>query len=274
MKYIYGKNIFLTGGSSGIGMATAELMAENGYTVYAASRNPPSNVQTFESGGEIRPVKLDVRDMESIDKAAQDVLEQADIGIIIHSAGIGIASAAGEFTGDAIDNLMDTNYTGVLRVNSRFLPHLQSRGSGLCVIVGSVGGVFSVPYQAHYCASKAALDLYSGSLRMELKRFGVRVCLLMPGDTNTGFTDARKYEIEESSPFYDDCLRAVGKMEKDELAGKSPMTAAKAIMKISRQNNPPARMVVGFDYKMLVFLKRILPDRAVESLLRAIYLSN
>ena len=274
MEYIYGKNVFITGGSSGIGLATAELFAETGHVVYAASRNPSNDVRIFNSGGEIRPVVLDVCDSKSIEETAGTILAQADIGIVIHCAGVGIACAGEEYPQDAIVNLMETNFHGVLQVNSHFLPHLRKRGCGLCVIVGSVAGIFPIPYQSHYCASKAALDLYAGALRMEMRRFGVKVSLVMPGDTNTGFTGSRKYEIEKDSPYYDECVYAVGKMEKDELAGKSPMTAAKAIMKISRQNNPPARMVVGFDYKMLVFLKRILPDRAVESLLRAIYLSN
>ena len=271
-KYTYGKNIFLTGGSSGIGLAAAELFAESGYTVFAASREPPTEVRKFNSGGEIRPVTLDVRDAVSVENAVKSVLNQADIGIVIHCAGIGMACAGEESPADAVSNLMETNFTGVLRVNSHILPHLRNRGCGLCVIVGSVAGVFPIPYQSHYCASKAALDLYAVSLRMELRRYGVRVSLLMPGDTNTGFTNARKYEIEESSPFYDDCIRAVGKMEKDERGGYQPISAARAILKLSKTKNPPARKTVGFDYKLLVFLRRVLPDRIVELLLRMIYI--
>ena len=274
MKFIYGKNIFLTGGSSGIGLATAELFAESGYTVYAASRNPQTEIRRFSGGGEIRPVALDVRDTRSIEAAAETVLAQADIGMIIHCAGIGIACAGEDFPADAIINLMETNFTGVLRVNSYFLPHLRNRGCGLCIIVGSVAGIFPIPFQSHYCATKAALELYAASLRMELRNYGVRVSLVMPGDTNTGFTDARKYEIDKSSPFYDDCIRAVKKMERDELAGKPPITSANAILKLSKLKRPPARKIVGFDYKLLAFLRRVLPDRTVEFLLRKIYIGS
>ena len=272
MKYIYGKNVFLTGGSSGIGMATAEFFAQHGYTVYSASRNPKLENRKFDSG-EIVPVALDVRDMDSVERAADRVLSQADIGVLIHCAGIGIASAGEEYHTSAIDGLMDTNFNGVLRVNNYFLPHLRERGNGLCIIVGSVGGVFPVPFQSHYSASKAALDLYSSALGMELWRHGVKVSLVMPGDTNTGFTGARKYEIDEASAFYDDCIRAVVKMEKDELNGKSPLSVARVMLKLCSRKNPPARRTVGFDYKMLTFLKRILPNRFVLFLLRRVYLS-
>ena len=274
MKYYYGKNVFLTGGSSGIGRATAELFATNGYKVYAASRNPPDNARSFPGGGEIHPIAMDVRNHDSVDAAADIVLAESDIGIVVHCAGVGIACAGEDFPADAVGWLMETNFFGVLRVNSRFLPQLRRRGRGLCVIIGSIAGIFPVPFQSHYCASKAALDLYSSTLRMELREHGVKVCLLMPGDTSTGFTSARKYTIDESSPFYDACLRAVQQMEKDELGGHPPEKAAHAILKLSAKRAPPARKIVGISYKFLVFLKRLLPDSLAVFILRAIYMGQ
>jgi len=274
MKYLYGKNVFLTGGSSGIGRAAAELLAENGYTVFAASRNPPDTVRDFPGGGGIRPVTLDVRDQLSVDSATEAVLAQSDIGIVIHSAGIGIACPGEEFRAEAVGNIMETNFTGVLRVNSRILPHLRQRGGGLCIIIGSVAGIFPVPFQAHYCSSKAALDLFSAALRMELRDYGVHVCLIMPGDMNTNFTDSRTYEIDEKSPYYEACVSAVRKMEKDEQRGSPPVSAARAILRICGHKNPPRRTIIGLGYKLLAFLGRFLPDRLIEAVLRKMYLEG
>ena len=274
MEYIYGNNIFLTGGSSGIGLAAAELLAANGYTVYAASRAPSGDIRSFPGGGAIHPVAMDVRSLSSAEIAVNSVLSNADIGVVVHCAGIGIACAAEDFPQDAIAGLMDTNFTGVMRVNSLVLPHLRKRGSGLCLIIGSVAGIFPVPFQSHYSASKAALDSYAAALRMELHEYGVRVCLVMPGDTNTGFTSARKYFIAETSPFYDACVKAVGKMENDELGGRPPVSVAKTILKIVSRIKPPARIIVGFDYKLLAFLKRFLPDRLIEYILRKMYIGR
>ena len=270
-KFVYGKNVFLTGGSSGIGLATAELFAANGYTVFAGSRNPSSEVRTFPGGGEIRPVKLDVCNPGSIASAAEFVLAQADIGIVIHCAGIGIACAAEDYPPGAVLNLMNTNFNGVLRLNSRLLPFLRGRGAGLCVMVGSMAGIFSVPYQSHYSASKAAIASYASALRMELNKTSVRVCLIMPGDTRTGFTNARKYEIDESSPFYDDCIKAIKKMEKDEINGHPPSKVAQTIFKISAKKNPPSKKIIGIGYKTLALLNRLLPVRLVEYILRKMY---
>jgi short-subunit dehydrogenase len=272
MKYPYGKNVFLTGGSSGIGQATAQLLAENGYIVYAASRNPQDSISTYSGGGEIRPIKLDVTEIESVAHAAEST--QVDFGILIHCAGIGIACPAENYPHEAVVKLMETNFNGVLRVNDYFLPKLRSRGKGLCVVVGSVGGIFPIPFQSHYSASKSAVDLYAMALRMELRKHGVQVSLLMPGDTNTGFTGAREYIIEETSPYYNDCVNATQKMEKDELGGRPAISSARAILRLCGQKRPPARKSVGFDYKFLVFLKRILPYSLIERILASMYIKN
>jgi len=274
MNFYYGKHVFLTGGSSGIGRASAELLASNGFTVFAASRNPGGETRVFPGGGKIQPVTIDVRDPQSVRTAVDSVLALADIGIVIHCAGVGIACAGEEYPAYAVEGLFETNYYGVLRVNSYIIPHLRKREKGLCVIIGSIAGVFPIPYQSHYCSSKAALDLYAGALRMELHDYRVKVTLVMPGDTNTGFTGARRYEICESSPLYDDCIRAVRKMERDELEGRPPVSVASAILQLCESRNPAARRIIGFEYKLLVFLKRLLPGKCVEFILRKMYLSK
>jgi len=235
--------------------------------------SPGSNPGS-DPGGGIRPVRMDVRDSESVAAVTESVLSQADIGIVIHNAGIGIACPAEEFPSEAIKDLMETNFTGVLQVNSHILPHLRRRGGGLCLIVGSLAGIFPIPFQSHYCSSKAALDLYAASLRMELREYNVRVGLILPGDTNTGFTGARAYQVTGTSPYYSACLKAVKKMEKDETGGDPPEKAAKAILRICGRADPPLRTVVGLDYKLLSFLRRLLPDRLVEKILRSTYMGR
>jgi NAD(P)-dependent dehydrogenase (short-subunit alcohol dehydrogenase family) len=274
VKYLYGKSMLITGGSSGIGLAVAELFAANGFTVFAASRNPPPEIRNFPGGGVIHPITMDVCDPQSVDNAVKDTLAQADIGIVVHSAGIGIACPAEDYPSEMIASLFETNFIGVLRVNGRLLPHMRERGGGICVIVSSVASVYPIPFQSHYCASKAALDLYAATLRMELRDYGVIVSLVMPGDTNTAFTSARKYEIDKASPYYGACINAVGKMEKDELGGRPPESVARVILKLCIRKNPPLRKIVGFEYKVFTFARRLLPDRLAETILRSMYMKR
>jgi len=272
MNYPYGREVLLTGGSSGIGLACSELLAKNGYIVYSASRNPKSEVITFGGGGEIRPVKMDVSNAASVGEACSEILSRASIGIIIHSAGIGIACPAEDFPPGAVSDLMATNFMGILHLNSLILPHFRRRGSGLCIMVSSVASIFPIPFQSHYCASKSALEAYAGALRMELSDFNIKVALVLPGDTNTGFTNARSYALPENSPHYASCIKSVAKMEKDELSGRPPSSVAEVIYKLIGKKNPPLRSVVGFDYKVLAFAKRLLPERLVEFLLKKMYM--
>ena len=272
ISYPYGKYVLLTGGSSGIGLACAELMAQNGYIVYSASRNPNLDVKVFDGGGEIRPVKMDVSDSRSVEAVSQSIFAQADIGIVVHSAGVGVACPAEYFPSESIRRLMDTNFMGIMSLNSQVLPHFRKRGTGLCVMISSVAALFPIPFQSHYCSSKSALEAYAGALRMELYDYGIKVCLVLPGDTNTAFTGARSYEIDKTSPYYDACVKAVSKMEKDELAGRPPTSVADVVYRLCKKKNPPLRTVVGLDYKLLAFMRRLLPARFIEYLLRKMYL--
>ena len=238
MKFIYGKNILITGGSSGIGECCAHLLAQHGYRVYAAARSYGREVKKFESGGEIIPVVMDVCSDESVKAAINKIMSECEnIGVVIHCAGMGIAGAAEDTPMDEAYRQMDVNYFGVLRVNQYILPIMRKQGYGLVIITGSVAGVIPIPFQSHYSSSKFALEAYSRALRLETEKYGIKVTLIEPGDTNTGFTDARKYTIPEGSCYEEDCKRAVAKMEEDERNGASPLSAADTYLKVKNNKN-------------------------------------
>lgn len=273
MRFLYGKDVLITGASSGIGAECARLFAESGHRVFACARSLRRGGETFESGGEIIPVILDVCSEDSVKSAIGSILAQTvDIGTVVHCAGAGIAGAAEDTPDEAAHRQMEVNFFGVLRVNRHILPFMRKRGSGLVLIVSSVAGVFPIPFQSHYSSSKSALEAYAGALRMELSRFGIKVAVVAPGDTKTAFTDARRYEIPPGSPYDQLCRRSVSKMERDERRGRSPRAAARDLFSLSRSKNPPFRRVVGTEYKFLVFLRRLLPERLILLLLKRMYL--
>ena len=107
---------------------------------------------------------------------------------------------------------------------------------------------------------------------MEASQFGVRVALVEPGDTKTGFTKARTSDEPEGSPYYEQCKGAVEHMAHDEQNGKSPDSVAKVFLKLAFRKNPPIRCAVGFDYKTLAFLVKILPARLANWIVKMIYI--
>lgn len=266
-SFLYGDKIVITGASSGIGKACASLFAQNGYTVFALSRKIEEKTEQILSGS-ITGIRCDVTDSVSIKKAFERI---GDFGILIHSAGFGIAGAAEDTPLDMVRLQFETNYFGVLAVNTTALPILRKRGKGLIMAISSIAGRVSIPFQSHYSSTKYAIEAYMEALSMEAGSFGIKAVIIEPGDTNTAFTAKRETGLPETSIYRQKAEAAIRQMEKDEKEGKDPITVAKTALKISNKKNPPIRIAVGTSYKMLMLLRRLLPDRAVLFLLRKIY---
>ncbi|MCE5235707.1 MAG: SDR family NAD(P)-dependent oxidoreductase [Eubacteriales bacterium] len=270
-KNPYGSVALVTGASSGIGYETAHALAKLGFTVYGGSRR--GGEDAAYGGGNITMLKMDVTDGASVKKAVDDILEkEGRIDILINCAGNGIAGAVEDCSGEEALKQMDVNYAGALRCIGAVLPSMREKRNGLIVNIGSVGGIFSIPFQTLYSSSKYAVEALTEGLRIELKPWGVKASLVEPGDVKTGFTSARAYaEGCKASAYGARCAQAIKQMERDEQNGKAPGVVVKEILKTIRSKNPPVRRTVGGMYKVLVFLKRLLPARLVEALLDTMY---
>jgi short-subunit dehydrogenase len=215
---------------------------------------------------------MDVLSEESV-AAGIDSIEKKEggIDILVYAAGNGVAAPVETSGAEMGEEQFAVNFFGALRLLKYALPGMRERRRGMVVFVGSVAGEFPIPFQALYSASKAALAALCGGLRMEMAPFGVKAAVVMPGDIKTGFTEARRKSVPP------DCYaaameKALSVMEKDERNGMPAETVARAIFSTARKKNPPAFVTVGLQYKLFVFLKRILPARAVEFLLSKMYL--
>nr|MDD6335896.1 SDR family NAD(P)-dependent oxidoreductase [bacterium] len=267
----YGNRVLITGGTSGIGLAAARMLAAKGYRVVAASRRGASGQ---EMDG-IATVRMDVRNEASIIEGVKNAVELlGGIDIVIHSAGLGVAGAAEDTGADIVSLQMETGYMGVVGVNRHVLGGMRQQGHGLCIIIGSVAGLIPIPYQAHYSACKYALEGYAQALRMEIAPFGVNVCIVEPGDLNTGFTAARTYSLPEGSAYGPTCRRAVAIMERDEKAGGTPDGVARIICRLCGKKSVPVRVVVGAKYKVLAFIFGILPPRLALAIVSRTYHAN
>ncbi|MGE5613319.1 MAG: SDR family oxidoreductase [Bacillota bacterium] len=267
----YGNVVLVTGASSGIGKAIAEYLAQKGYKVYGTSRKPQDAAGMESSGGSGKPVvnfvRMDVCSEESVKNAVDEIIaREGELGIVINNAGIGIAGAVEDTSPEEALLQFDTNFFGMHRVIRQVLPIMRKQKRGLIVNISSVGALFPIPYQAMYVACKAAVEAMSGSLRNELRPFGIKVAVVEPGDTRTGFTKNRIFAREsgDNSAYAEYCKKSVAIMEKDELNGPDPVVVARAVWKIIERKNPPVCVAVGMRYKLLVFLKRLAP-KAFES---------
>jgi short-subunit dehydrogenase len=265
---LYGNNVFVTGASSGIGKACALMFARNGCTVTGVSRNTEETTETFAGGGSLTLRRLDVTDEAAVRDFVSD-LPGVDIAILC--AGMGVAGPAENTESDLTRKQMEVNYFGTLNAAQPCLGRMRSQEKGLLIVIGSIAGRVSIPMQSQYSASKYALEAFTDAVRMEMRQYGVRASIIEPGDTKTGFTAAREMQTAETG--YGGVLeRSVAKMAADEQGGRSPESVAKVAMALAGRKNPPARVPVGIEYKALMQLLRIMPDRAKEAILSRMYL--
>ncbi len=266
-KNLYGKNVFVTGASSGIGKACAMMFARNGCDVTGVSRNTEEKTKHFAGGGSLTLRKLDVTD----EKATREFIEKLPyVDIAVLCAGMGVAGPAETAPSELTRKQMEVNYFGTLNAAQPCLTRMRARGNGLLIIIGSIAGRVSIPMQSQYSASKYALEAFTDAVRMEMKQYGVKACIIEPGDTKTGFTAAR--ETQGDAGYGSVLEKSVAKMAADEQNGRSPDSVAKVALALAARKNPPARVPVGLDYKALMMLLRVMPDRGKEFILSRLYL--
>jgi len=265
------KVVLLTGGSSGIGAATARLLAESGITVYAGSRRG-----TVEKPApRIIPIRLDVNQEGSPEAAVEQILsEQGHLDAVICNAGNGIYGPVEGSTDAEARYQFETCYFGSLRTIQACLPVFRRQGFGRIITVTSVMGILQLPFQGFYSAAKAALLSVSESLSMELKGTGIECCSVLPGDVATGFTAARTFTAaaqDPGSPYREKMDRNLRKIEKDELGGMQPEVIGRAILRQLRRRHMCVRVIPRIDYGAVGFLVRILPEKAKLALLDLLY---
>ena len=258
------KTVVITGGSSGIGRATAEWFAERGWRVFEWSRSGTSTDR-------VTHISCDVTDPEQTRAAARQVLEQVGtIDVLISNAGYGISGAIEFTTPEDAHRQMDVNFFGALNSVQAVLPHMRERKAGRIIFTSSVAAVLSIPYQSFYSASKAAINALALALQNEVRSFGIRVSVLMPGDVSTGFTAARK-KSELGIDAYGNIRKAVAAMEKDEQGGMSPRQMAAILYRIATRRCPAPQYIGGGQYKIFCLLDRLLPKRFVNWVVGKLY---
>ncbi len=265
------KVALVTGGSSGIGAATALLLASKGVKVYAASRR--GTVQ--DSSPLIVPVSLDINDAAGLEAVVKDIVSrEGRLDAVVCNAGNGIYGPIEGTLEEEARYQFETNYFGALKTIQACLPQFRAQGFGRIITITSVMAILQLPFQGFYSSVKAAMLSLSESLSMELAGTGIQCCSILPGDVKTGFTAARKLNVaaqDPASPYKAAMERNLRKIEKDELGGMEPSVIAKAVLRELKRRNMHVRVIPRIDYAAVGLLVRILPEGAKLKLLRALY---
>ncbi|MBE7024512.1 MAG: SDR family NAD(P)-dependent oxidoreductase [Ruminococcaceae bacterium] len=256
----------ITGASGGIGRETAQLLAAE-YRVYDLSR-------TGQDGANIVHIDTDVTSEESLSAAFRRIeAREGRLDLLICNAGIGIAGAAEFTTEEAAQYQINVNFFGVFRTVKNALPLLRlSRGR--IVAISSAAATFPIPFQSFYSASKAAINTFVCALRNEVRTFGVSVCAIMPGDTKTGFTDARKKAFQGEDVYGGRIGPSVYVMEKDEQNGMPAEKVAKTIVRIAKKRRIRPLYTAGLKYKLFIVVKKLVGMTVVNWLIGLLYVKK
>ena len=255
----------VTGGTSGIGRATALALKAAGCTVYELSRRA-------EGVEGLHHISADVTDEAAVRAAAAQIMAaEGRIDILVNNAGFGISGAI-EFTETAdAKKLFDVNFFGMVNMNRAVFPLMRQAGHGRIVNLSSVAAPVPIPFQAYYSATKSAVNAYTMALANELRPFGVTVCAVMPGDIHTGFTAARHKVTEGDDIYCGRISRSVKRMEHDEETGMDPAKAGAYIASVALRENSHPLYAIRFDYKFFTFLAKVLPARFLNWLIYCLY---
>ena len=262
--------IVVTGASSGFGLATAEMLAGKGHIVYGLCRREAKHAT-------IRYRQCDVRNREQIRTVIESIIkESGHIDVLVNNAGMGIGGALEMATPEEIDLQMGTNFMGCVNMSQAVLPYMRRERQGKIINLSSIGGLMGLPYQGFYSASKFAIEGFTEALAAEVRSFGIRVCMVEPGDFATGFTGSRRnsqatLDDPDYGPVFKNSLAII---EKEENGGLKPEVLARRIVKLVEMKNPPLRNVVAnLEQWLSTLLKRILPGNCMVAILRDYYKS-
>lgn len=264
------KTILITGCSSGIGAALAREFARRGHRVYATARRLESLAAMRADG--IQALQLDVNDDASIARALETVRAQAGhLDLLVNNAGFSQVGAVVDLSRDDLRRQYETNVIAPVAVTSLAMPLLRAavarNGHASVAIVGSIVGLFTTPFAAAYCSSKAAVHSLTDALRMELKPFGIHVISIQPGGVRSSFGEHAEAAISlPQGSMYSPAERGIRARAQAGQQDAMPAEEFVAPVAASLLRDPPPRVIRGGTNSVrLPLLKKLLPGAMFDA---------
>ena len=263
------KVALITGASTGMGRASAELLHGRGWKVYGVSRS----IEHLSPLPAFIAINADVtKEADVVAVLERIARDERRLDAVVNCAGYALAGAIEETSPDAARAQLETNYLGLANVCRLAIPVMRAQGRGHLVNVGSIAGLIPMAFQAHYCASKAALTAFTRALRLELQPFGVQVALVEPGDFATHITASRRLARPVEQSAYPAFARTLAVIRRDETGAAPPTAVAQLIARVLSDPSPPPSSLVGpFIQRFAVLLRALVPARLFDWVLTKLY---
>ena len=258
------KTAIVIGASTGIGRAIAETLAARGLRVFGTSRSLRDDAPRGVS-----MLSCDVTDERSVSAMVSTVLADAgQIDVLVNNAGVGLVGGAEESSIAQVQHLFDVNLFGAMRVTNAVLPSMRQRREGRIINISSVLGLAPAPYSAHYSAAKHALEGYSESLDHEVRAFNIRVSLVEPAYSRSGF-DRNALEPDRRLHDYDRARAdARTALQVAMVTADPPALVARTVLVAATAQRPRRRYTAGRAARRISLLRRFAPASLFDKGLR------
>ncbi|MDD5272825.1 MAG: SDR family oxidoreductase [Methylovulum sp.] len=272
------KTILITGCSSGIGYATAQLLQQRGHQVIAAARKPEDVARLAAEG--VSTVQLDLADSQSIRQAVSTVLAMTGgrLDALFNNAAFGQPGAVEDLSRDVLRHQFETNVFGTHELTNLVIPVMRAQGHGRIIYNSSILGLVAMSYRGAYNASKFALEGLADTLRLELYGTHIHISLIEPGPILSDFRKNAfalyQQNIDPSQSYHQATYQAMaGRLQKQGAAAPFTLPAKAVAEKVAHAleaKRPKIRYYVTVPTYLLAFLKRILPVSWLDAVLRKI----
>jgi NAD(P)-dependent dehydrogenase (short-subunit alcohol dehydrogenase family) len=269
------RTALVTGASAGIGEAIARRLLADGYRVFAGARRLERMTQLAAAGA--ITFALDVTDDKSMTAAVEIIVsETGRIDVLVNNAGYGSYGSLEEVPLAEARRQFEVNLFGLARLIQLVLPVMRAQGSGAIVNVSSMGGKIYEPFGAWYHATKFAVEGLSDSLRLELEPFGIRVVVIEPGGIRSEWSGIAHDNLLRHSgagpykPYAEAHARLLGGADTSPITSP-PEVVARIVSRALRRRRPRPRYPAGGGALPILILRKLLPDRLFDRLLRLMF---
>jgi short-subunit dehydrogenase len=267
------QSVLITGCSSGIGRAAADMLRDRGWTVFPTARKS-EDLEALRQA-DFEAIELDLTSSDSIVSAVEAVLEKTggQLGALVNNAGLGVPGAIEDLTRDAMRSQFEVNLFGLQELTNKLVPVFRRQGSGRIVNISSVVGRISLPFMGIYSASKFALEAVTDAQRVELSLDSISLSLVEPGPIHTRFSTNCAGQGEEKLNLADSKFSAAYKQyfEKRRNGGMSedrfrlpPEAVAKKIVHALEARRPKIRYRVTIPAYLGDWAARFVPARLID----------
>ncbi|MEL6950057.1 MAG: SDR family oxidoreductase [Pseudomonadota bacterium] len=256
--------VLVIGASTGIGRATASLLAQKGHRVFATSRD----ASRIDLHG-VEALSLDVFDEASIDRSVAHVIDRAGrLDALVYSAGFYVTGAVEESSLDDVLDQMHAYFFGAVRAARSVLPHMRANSFGRLTFMSSTAGTVAIPFHAAYSASKGALGRWAEALAYEVEPFNIRASYIEAGPIKTNAPNAMRATSQPLDDYESRRANAVSGFKTSINGGLPAERIATAIAHAIESPRPRVRYRVGAAGRIFPWVQALLGERLFRAVIR------